>query len=342
MLKTMALAAAAVRRPAAVFAAVLVMLGIAGCGAPGAAGQEEAPKAAVKPADNGSLIAVTDQASKKIVVLDPAVSDWSSEEAVKWSWQPDSSNGFNTVTPGWGLPSGVKLRNNEAFGGQWMVVTDSNGLAAIIPYPAGNTRKWAQLVGGNPHEAELLPNGNIAIAASTGGWVRVYTSSQGPASSKYAQFPLKTAHSVLWDPQREVLWALGHDSLVALRVEGTADAPELRESSKTALPSADGHELQPVYGNPDRLWVTTGSAVYQYVKSDGTWSKGFPDAVRISRKAVKSIGTGSTGQVALTTPKAGCVNSWCTDSVQFVAPDMVRTRAGAAIYKARVWNAAYQ
>ncbi|CAG7644131.1 DUF6528 family protein [Paenibacillus allorhizosphaerae] len=292
--------------------------------------------------ENGNLVAVTDQASQKIIVFDPNAEDWNSEQAIKWSWKPTSTNGFSGITPGWGLPSGVKLRKNDTFGGLWMVVTDSKGLAAIVPYPAGDSKKWALHVGGNPHEAELLPSGNIAVAASTGGWVRVYTSSQGPTSSKYAEYPMKTAHGVLWDPQKNVLWALGHDHLVALKVEGTPEAPTLKEEQKVDLPSADGHDLQPVYGNTDRLWVSTGSGVYQYVKSEKNWSRGFPDAPKINVRGIKSVGNLLTGQVVLTTPKKGCQSDWCTDTVRFVTPDTYRSRTGAAFYKARVWNPNYQ
>src|SRR5690606_30760307 len=38
-------------------------------------------------------IAVTDQFSQSILVLDPEVKDWNSPEAVKWSWRPDTRNG---------------------------------------------------------------------------------------------------------------------------------------------------------------------------------------------------------------------------------------------------------
>ncbi|GGE02685.1 hypothetical protein [Paenibacillus nasutitermitis] len=44
-----------------------------------------------------------------------------------------------------------------------MVVTDSRGLAAIIPYPSANGKKWGLDVGGNPHSAELLPGGILQL-----------------------------------------------------------------------------------------------------------------------------------------------------------------------------------
>jgi hypothetical protein len=137
------------------------------------------------PARAGSSVmcAGSDQATNKILVFDPASPDWNGSCAIAWSWSPSASNGFSAATPGWGHPTDMRIRNNCVFGGQFMTVTASDGLAAIIPYPAGNSRQWSLNVGGNPQAAELLPNGNIAVAASAGGWVRVYTSSQGPSTS---------------------------------------------------------------------------------------------------------------------------------------------------------------
>ena len=169
-----------------------------------------------------------------------------------WSWSPKDVNG---ITLGWGLPSGVKLRRSEVWGGEWMLVVDSRGLAAIVPYPAGDSYKWFRVIDGNLHSAELLPDGNIALAASTGGWVRIYTSSQGPASDYYVEYPLPGAHGVLWDPTLELLWAVGDHELVGLRVLGT---PTVRCSSRWSarLCRRLGATTCPRVRRSDRLWVT--------------------------------------------------------------------------------------
>ncbi|MFK7692459.1 DUF6528 family protein [Paenibacillus sp. HJGM_3] len=290
-------------------------------------------------------IVTTDQSgSGSILVFDRTAADWNAAGAVKWSWAPSASNGFASPTPGWGRPSDAKLRYNCLFGGYWMVVTDSYGLAAIVPYPAKNDKKWSINLGTGPnlHSAELLPNGNIAIAASTGGWVRVYTSSQGPTSTTNVQYALEAAHSVLWDPAGNQLWALGKNYLVALTIGGTASAPTLTEKLKIALPTLNGHDLQPVIGDPDRLWVSTGSAVYQYVKSTNSWSSTFAGASSISRVGVKSVSNDPGGQVVETVPKAGCATTWCTDTADFFLPGATRTKTGSQFYKARFWNPDYQ
>ncbi|GGE02697.1 DUF6528 family protein [Paenibacillus nasutitermitis] len=285
----------------------------------------------------GYWIAATDQASHQILVMNPAEPDWNSEHAVVWSWRPEESNGFADLLSAWGLPTDAKLRYNTVWGGQWMVITDSLGLAAIIPYPAGDIKKWGLSVGGNPHSAELLPNGNLAVAASTGGWVRVYTSSQSSASATYAEYKLPGAHGLVWDPQRQVLWAVGNDHLIALEINGTDADPIIRETVNVALPTRHGHDLQPVEGDSDRLWVSTGSRVYQFVKSSNTFDSDYPGQEAISRVGVKSVGNQPSGQVVQTVPKtSGSLYEWTTDIVDLFMPDGKRIRTDAAFYKARI------
>ncbi|PYI57104.1 DUF6528 family protein [Paenibacillus flagellatus] len=292
--------------------------------------------------------AVTDQGTHRIIVLDTDAADWNDERAVRWAWSPNDVPGFEKLKHAWGLPTDAKPRYDGESGAVRVAVTDSRGLAAIVSYPDGG-KVWAADAGGNPHSAELLPNGNIAVAASTGGWVRVYASSQGDTVTTYAEYGLASAHGVQWDPKLGVLWALGGDSLVALKVSGTDAAPELAEVRKVALPTKHGHDLQPVYGDADRLWVTTGSKVYQFVKSANAFDDAFPGHEAISRVGVKGIGSFASGLVVETVPDvakspAGVCkrNTWCTETVDLFRPDGTRTIEGGAIYKVRVWNADYQ
>jgi hypothetical protein len=276
-------------------------------------------------------IAVTEQASKQIRVI--------GAEGAGWSWSPKERNEGEAAA--WGLPSDVKLRENALYGGLWMVVTDSYGYAGIVSYPDKRVR-WSRNVGGNPHAAELLPDGNIAVAASDGGWVRVYAASQGPWSDTFGEFRLPGAHGVLWDPDREVLWATGDDRLIALRVEGPPAAPALRPVHECRLPSLWGHDLSPVYGNPDRLWVTTNGGVYQYEKSSDSWSTEYAGAEGANRPFVKSMGNQPSGALVQTAPKEGMLYEWGTDTVDQFLPERKLRLPGASIYKARVWRPEYR
>ena len=289
-------------------------------------------------AEAGRLVAITDQdydnpSAARIRLLDPAVANWNTAAAQKWTWSPTSSNGFSGLTSAWGLPSDVKLRMK---GGAYVaLVTDSRGLAGLISYPAGK-RLWATNVGSanNPHSIELLPDGNLAVAASNGGFVRIYTASQGTAS--YVDYPLPDAHGVQWDPARQLLWVLGGTKLAGLKISGTPAKPVITEGPVVTLPTGGGHDLTPVLENHDLLWVSTGSKVYQVSKSAAAIVATFDQA------GIKSINSMPNAQQVRTTPKAGCRTSWCTDTVAFAVPAATRTLTGSEIYKARVWSSRYE
>ncbi|AHH96665.1 DUF6528 family protein [Kutzneria albida] len=282
------------------------------------------------------LVAVTDQAgSGAIRVYDAAATDWNAAGAQKWSWKPSSANGFGDLTGYWGAPTEAKLRTDRS-GHKVVVTADSKGLAAVVSYPSGK-RVWGGKPGGNTHSAELLPDGNVAVASSTGKFVRVYTASQGPAASKYVQYDLDQAHGVYWDSGRKVLWALGHDELVALKVGGTPAAPKLSRTSSWALPTKDGHDLVPNPANADLLWVSTGSAVYEFSKAQNK------EVATHAVKGVKSINSMADGTVLTTQPKPGMTPDWCTDTVNIWQPigsfehKGSRTVKSVKMYKARVW-----
>jgi hypothetical protein len=286
-------------------------------------------------------IALTDQAKgdPKILVMDLSQQDWSSAnpKALLWSWRPAES-GIDTTS--FGLPTEIKLRTVSAWGkSKWMAISDSYGFMGVVSYP-GKEKKWYVNAGrqSNVHGIEILPNGNVAAAASNGGWVRVYTASQGTGSSAYAQFDLPNAHNVLWDPQRQVLWAVGGRQLLQLKVEGTDGTPTLRLVNSTPLPTNDGHDLSPVYGDADMLYVTTVKQVYLFHKNNNSFKllQDIPNIKSINRQA-------STGQIIETSPHASCKeDGWCTNVVDLLSPSGTRERPTAAVYRARLFRADYQ
>ncbi|MEU4421407.1 DUF6528 family protein [Actinoplanes sp. NPDC024001] len=307
-----------------------------------------------------------DQKNHKIYVLDPAVTDWNSASAVKWEWAPTTARGFSsTEASGFVGGNDFRLRNTDA--GQRMVIVDGAGLLTVIGYPSGN-RVWAQKspAADNRHSAELLPDGNVAVAASTGGYVRVYAASQGANATAYAQFALEGAHATLWDPQINRLWVAGEDRrtdangaeviysvLTALEVTGPPSAPSLREdrSRRQELGTLWAHDVSHYHYDTSKLWVTTNARTYLYDKNTRTFAAA---GEAWDRRFVKAVGNQPSGQVVQTmpdvqkNPQGGCylnntanLRNWCTDTVDFFGPDTRRTRTSAAFYKVRVMNPNY-
>ncbi|MFG1999740.1 DUF6528 family protein [Spirillospora sp. NPDC048911] len=294
------------------------------------------------------LVIGGDQGAHRIWVMDAGRRDWTpgaDPRAVRWSWAPTEEAGFGDVLAGWGAVSDVRVRT--AGRRTYVLAGDSWGYVGAVEYPSGK-RLWAVNAGrpSNVHAAELLPDGNVAAAASTGGWVRVYAASQGPAAAAYTEFKLKGGHGVLWDPRRRSLWAIGDDDLVELKVGGTASAPTLTEARRVALPTQGGHDLAPVYADRGRLWVTTNFGVYQFHKRSGTFETDYRYAPSVNLPIIKSVGDNPvTRQVLLTRPKVGCATTWCTDTVELFGRtswNATRTLTGAQFYKARWFTPRYQ
>ncbi|MBB4885259.1 hypothetical protein FHS38_001287 [Streptomyces netropsis] len=286
-------------------------------------------------------IVTADQATRSVYVLDAERTRWSAEGpggGVLWSWRADGRADLADLRPGssWTNPSEVKLR--EMDGRRYLLTTASGGLAAVVRYPEG-TAYWAADTGsGNAHSIELLPDGNVAVAASKGEYVRLYAASRSTRATEYTQVALAGAHGVHWDPRNELLWALGDRELVALAVGGTADYPALTVVHRRALPTRGGHDLAPVLASPGRLWVTTSSAVYQYATSERQFVS-YPLQSRVSGRSVKSVGDDPvTGQVLVARPEAGNPCVWCTSTLTLYQPDGTRTLLRGGMYKARWWS----
>ena len=286
-------------------------------------------------------VGLTDQENQRLVVYDLDVEDWTSPEALVWEY---SDSMTNTV-------AGIKFRHSEFWGGDVVLFCGPNG-AGIIDF-ATKKKLWSTTsLPGNPHSVELLPNGNFICAGSSGNTVRIYGSSQKDSKVSYSDVTLTDAHGVLWDPELEVLWALGGPELTAYLVEGTDAQPKLSKISNMSyrVPGGGGHDLAPVYGNTDRLWITAGGGVYQFVKSSEKFDDSYVGGSSVLHIHIKGIGNFYDGTVAYTFPN-GNMHEWTTDEANFfsvnekgnrIIKSGVRVNEEDAYYKLRVWIPDYQ
>jgi len=282
--------------------------------------------------------------TKTIDVYDVGVADWNSASAKLMSWQPTTAKAYATAeVTAWnaGYPRDVKVRNSP-WGNVWVSV--GGNLATITTRSTGN-KKWAVNLGSGttPHGVELLPNGNIVVAAKEANWVRVYNSSQG-ATYSYAQFNISAPTSVLWDSQSNVLRVTGQLNgvhvLAALTVGGTAAAPTLTQNTAltSALPTSWGLDVSAYYGNNNLLLISTSSGVYTYNKTNKTF-------IAVSGAAfgagVNSVFNQPSGEFVETRPNTtgspyvdfyystGAFKSW-------------QNIVGATMYRACLWRNEYQ
>ncbi len=280
------------------------------------------------------IVALTNQGKEYLEVYD--ISDGKLDESsLVWSYKLPYYN-----------IAGTKLRHSEAHGDVALAVC-GNTYGCMISYPEGKLLWSTEAAASNPHSIELMPCGVIAIASSTGGEVRFFTTDKKASRTASATVTLEDAHGVLWDDERQVLWAIGRTVLTAYRVtlEGGKVTVTEESSLRATIPSDWSHDLAPVYGNPDALWITTGSHVYQFSKSTGKFSTDYSGHEALDRKDIKGIGSFDDGSIAYIYPD-GAFKSWTSQSAFFLkaasSASQTLTSADGHFYKIRVWDTRYQ
>ncbi|MBO5221709.1 MAG: hypothetical protein J6C26_05295, partial [Clostridia bacterium] len=237
------------------------------------------------------LVALNDQYNQRIDVIDVWGDNLDSAETA-WTWKPTTALGYTSIST-FNSPTDAKIRYSKSLKKYVVAVSSSRGFMGVVDFATGQ-KIWQVSVtdGANPHSIEYLPNGNVAVAASIGDWIRLYTASQGKTSSTYVQVTLEGAHGVLWDPDRNILWGLGFDTITAYRIGGTAAAPTLTELTqyRATLPTSNsgGHDLSAVYGNKNRLWISS-ETVYQYDIPSKSFLLTYDHAGVVAHSAVKGV-----------------------------------------------------
>ncbi len=202
-------------------------------------------------------------------------------------WIPDAYHSvLDTTLKGdtWEGGTSHKLRPGGTYGGSVLVTGDgASGFIGVVPYPSLAGYHWAINVGNNPkdlHGVEMLPDGTVIgafgdrVFGAEGihGGLAVYSKAQGKPGSWSAapvqETSLAGAHEVLYDQNSGYVWAVGTDALVRYTYSngrlGWGESFPLPRQTGDA--PAYGHELTPVYGNSDRLWVGGNGGIIQVLE----------------------------------------------------------------------------
>lgn len=309
--------------------------------------------AAVEPGDIGNDIMCTNNASNKLEVYNYGDANWNDAGSQRWSWMPTTALGYTSSEISlWtgGDPTGDPMDAKRQLTTVWpdcseVLVAVGGQIATIAKYTTTGTRGakiWAKNCGAGsyPHAIELLPNGNVAVAASHGDWVKIFSTS----SSNVATYSLPGAHGVVWDSKLWRLWVVGDTKITALIIGGTRGTPTVTEDAARAktIPG-NGHDLSRYEGDDNKLWVTNSGSVYIFDKTTKTLTNAPGAAYRSAVKAVSNNNAASGYMIVETKPNnANCtLNTWCTPFVDFYNSSGTllasRKRDGAAFYKADVW-----
>lgn len=263
--------------------------------------------------------------------------------------------------------AGLKYREDTVFGD---VIIISKGM--IVSYPEGEVLWSIKGSKGSPvnaHCVEILPSGNLVIADSDGGdRLRLFYTSRllngdTEGAQEFVDVPLEGGHGALWDPEYEVLWALGNKGLYAYNVKGDADDQKLVKipdmGAEFASDNMYGHSLTPDYTDKQYLWVTNNKQVFRFNKETGELEEKYKGYAKLSKTSVKGFGNNENGNFMFCSPdirsendtdwKDTSVDYFLTDTICFAywksenflyLQEYVSEKAG--FYKTCVFNGKYQ
>jgi hypothetical protein len=214
-------------------------------------------------------------------------------------------------------------------GGSRILISSSSGGCALVERPSGNVIWYARVP--NAHSLELLPRGRIVVASSVHAeGNRLVLFDLAHSDRPLWDTPLVSAHGVVWDEGRQLLWALGLKELQSYELrDWESDKPRLAIKDAYPLPDGDGHDLQPIPNSND-LVVTTGPRVHLFDRDTHEFRL-HPDLGDLA--IVKSVSVHPvTSQTAFIQASE---KAWWSDTLGLLDPAGTIQLPGERLYKAR-------
>jgi hypothetical protein len=283
--------------------------------------------------DNGGDSTGTDTQKivRQIVFADQsvnrvAIADIDTKQVV-WEWLPTSSNvGANDVKWFVNMSDAKPVYYNK-----YILANASAGGVALIRIADKKTVFYAYGGNGNIHSAEVLPDGNIVIAASTGNYLMVLKTDTlaYPFAGYTKKITVADAHNVVWDKKRQVLWTASKNKLYSFTYNFNCAAPDLTLKDSLTLPASGCHDLFPLYGK-DSLWLSTSSKVWAINLTNKTVSE------QSALPRVKSVSSGpGDNYPTILLQSIDGDQQWYSDKVIDLKGNTVFQLTGLKAYKAR-------
>ena len=270
---------------------------------------------------------------EEVFIVDLDARDASGTPRKIWSWQAKGSAG---------LPAehAAFFRSTDeckpVSGGREILITSSTSGVALVDRETGSVLFHGRAA--NAHSADLLPDGRIAVAASRDPRERKGDSlilfDRTKPGVELWRDALPSGHGVVWDPKRQLVWALADREIKRYRLKDWhSAAPKLEHVGTFELPETGGHDLFPIPGTA-LLSVSTSNRCWVFDRDRNTVA---PHPHLADQPDIKSISQHPvTGRIAYT--QADRPN-WWTTRIRFLNPQEVCRIPGEEIYKVR-WNLA--
>jgi hypothetical protein len=266
-------------------------------------------------------IVLSEQSVNRVAILDL------DKKAIVWEWRPDQSPAIKPDHVAWfKYPSDAK----PVYNGTAILTNASGGGVALIRIADKKVLFYAY-AGGNTHSAEMLPDGNIVAASSTGNFMTVFRTDTllFPEKVYSKQFTLPFGHNVVWDKTRQVLWSAAKDQLKSFTYNNNQQQPDFQLRDSVPLTGTDAHDLFPVY-DQQALWLTNTTGTYRY-----DLKKKQLTTVTLPYHDVKSVSSGPGKRPIILVHPDGTKGSWWTDEINAADSTVVYKQPGLKIYKVR-------
>jgi len=267
------------------------------------------------------LIVMADQSVNRVAIADV------DSRSIVWEWVPTASNVRREDAKWFTNISDVK----PVYDNKYVLTTASAGGIALIRIADKKTVFYAYCGNGNIHSAEVLPDGNIVIAASTGGYLMLLKTDTTvyPFSGYTKKYNQPDAHNVVWDKKRQILWSASGNKLYQYEYNFNSSAPDLILKDSMELPASGCHDLFPV-GGSDALWLSTSSKVWMINLQNKTVN------LLSALPGIKSVSSGSGDNYpAMMIQALDGGKHWYNDKVIDFSGRTVFQLAGLKMYKAR-------
>ncbi|MBT7914720.1 hypothetical protein HN588_12530 [Candidatus Bathyarchaeota archaeon] len=247
-----------------------------------------------------------------------------------WSWRAEDRSE---------LPEHMRSKFNSTdeckpfAGGKKLLITSSGDGVAVVDRETGVVSFYATVP--NAHSAEILPGNRVAVAAShkdDAKGDRLIVFDLDEPEKELCSYELTWGHGVVWDEERQLLWALATREIEVFELEAwDTEKPSLARKAIIELPEGGGHDLYPIPGT-SLLSVTTGRHCWLFDRDKRDF-KLHPDLA--DERGVKSLSVNpSTGQLVYVQGEGG---HWWSERVHFLHPEHALHFSGEHFYKVR-WN----
>ena len=243
-----------------------------------------------------------------------------------WSWRAKDHDELpENLRQEFGTTDDCKPLEN----GHEILISSSGGGCALVEYPSGRVTWFAHVP--NAHSLELLPHRRVVVASSTNeAGNRLVLFDLARPNVPIFDTSLPAAHGVVWDAQRQRLWALGESELRSYELRDWESAqPSLHLDTTDPLPNPAGHDLQALPESED-LILSTGAGVYLF------------DRTKQEFRAHPILGAGADIKSTSTQPAThrtvftkATEPNWWSDTLHFLSPEGEIRLPAERLYKAR-------